>query len=236
MSDILAELDFDTSYWVNDSFLAVNFRIITQNQSAVTEKTPWWQTQTGFLLPIWQYQPSQNCGQLLLSVDQQLISDYRQCYLSIKPAINPIWHDKTIQYIVSTQSSIGCALQAARLCRQQSSKPLFLAQHAGQLPVAYQPSYIVVDGMPPGVTAAIILLEDWTIPSRLSCEHFRPGCFEGSLAELMSYCRQHRIRQSSRIISFTEYDILEGCYLNQDEVSYYPVAQYSQLKEVLQCF
>ncbi len=42
----------------------------------------------------------------------------------------------------------------------------------------------MVPGLPPWVTAAIPLLEDWGIPSRLASPHELPGCFNGSLDEL----------------------------------------------------
>ena len=54
------------------------------------------------------------------------------------------------------------------------------------LPFRPRPSRFMVEGMPPGVIAAIPLLEDWGIPSRLSSPSGLPGCFEGPLDELLA--------------------------------------------------
>lgn len=216
--------------WINKKFIDVAFTLSPSGNSVTNSQ--WWQTQLGQLLPIWQYQPSQGIGQLLIEVDQVIEKDLTGRQITVQPAPDPT-SGRTIHYILSSQASIGCALFAARQCRYQTLKPLLLAEHLGQLPVAYQPSFIVVDGMPPGVTAAIILLEDWAIPSRLSCPDFRPGCFQGTVKELFAYSRQLRSLQPRNIISFTDYNDLQGCFLKQDKVSYHPVIQYSQLEEVM---
>jgi hypothetical protein len=49
-----------------------------------------------------------------------------------------------------------------------------------------RPSRFLLDGMPAGVIAAIPLLDDWGIPSRLCHHQAHAGCFEGSLDELVA--------------------------------------------------
>lgn len=219
--------------WVNDSFVDMPCQIVSASSHSLPGQG-WWQLTTGYWLPIWQYQASTGQGRLLIQVDDDLDKLVNAAqYLEIKPAESPYDSSQPIHYIVTNQAGIGCALYLARQCRQQTIKPLFLAQHEGELPVAYQPSYIVVDGMPPGVTAAIILLEDWAIPSRLSCQNIRAGCYHGSVSNLLAYCRVKRHQTARQIVSFTSSGALDGCFLAQDQVSYYSVAQLAQLKEAL---
>jgi dihydroorotate dehydrogenase electron transfer subunit len=51
-------------------------------------------------------------------------------------------------------------------------------------PFAARPSRFVVPGMPDGIIAAMPLMEEWGIPSRLASLQGYPGCFEGYVTEL----------------------------------------------------
>jgi len=51
-------------------------------------------------------------------------------------------------------------------------------------PFTARPSRFVVPGMPEGVIAAMGLMEEWGIPSRLASLQGYPGCFEGYVTEL----------------------------------------------------
>mgnify|MGYP001764352020 CR=1 FL=1 len=58
--------------------------------------------------------------------------------------------------------------------------------------------------MPPGTIAAIPLLEDWRIPSRLACATERPGCFEGdalALARRTIVLEDARLAESGELVS-----------------------------------
>lgn len=69
--------------------------------------------------------------------------------------------------------------------RQPRVKPLALFELTPPLPFQPQPSRIMTPGLPAGVIAALPLLEDWGIPSRIACPAGdQPGCFEGAAAEL----------------------------------------------------
>jgi len=51
-------------------------------------------------------------------------------------------------------------------------------------PFDRQPSKFIVPGVPAGVTAAMPLMEDWDIASRLASLQGYPGCFEGYVTDL----------------------------------------------------
>lgn len=68
-----------------------------------------------------------------------------------------------------------------------------LALLGSELPFPFRPrpSRILVPGMPDGVIAAMPLLEEWGIASRLSSRNGLPGCHDGFVTELMqSWLRQ----------------------------------------------
>jgi dihydroorotate dehydrogenase electron transfer subunit len=68
--------------------------------------------------------------------------------------------------------------------RRSTAKPLVLMGSEVPFPFPARPSEILVDGMPDGVIAAMPLLEDWHIASRLSSLQGYPGCFDGYITDL----------------------------------------------------
>jgi dihydroorotate dehydrogenase electron transfer subunit len=54
-------------------------------------------------------------------------------------------------------------------------------------PFAPRPSQLILPGMPDGVIAAMPLLEDWGIASRLASMQGYPGCFEGYVTQLADH-------------------------------------------------
>lgn len=68
--------------------------------------------------------------------------------------------------------------------RRPRLKPFLLLASEQPFPFRPQPSRIMVPGLPTWVIAAMPLLEDWGIPSRLATPQGLPGCFDGSLEEL----------------------------------------------------
>ncbi len=62
--------------------------------------------------------------------------------------------------------------------------PLVLLGSEIPFPFHAWPSKMLVPGMPEGVIAAMSLLEDWSIPSRLTSQQGYPGCFDGLITEL----------------------------------------------------
>jgi dihydroorotate dehydrogenase electron transfer subunit len=62
--------------------------------------------------------------------------------------------------------------------------PLVLMGSEVPFPFTTRPSQILVPGMPEGVIAAMPLMDDWGIPSRLASLKGYPGCFSGYVTDL----------------------------------------------------
>lgn len=73
---------------------------------------------------------------------------------------------------------------AESLRGQDGFLPLMLLASDRSFPFSPRPSRFIVPGMPPGVIAAIPLIEDWDMPSRMVSEHDVAGCFDGELVDL----------------------------------------------------
>lgn len=63
-------------------------------------------------------------------------------------------------------------------------QPLVLMGSEVPFPFKVQPSRILVPGLPDGVIAAMPLLEDWNLPSRLASLQGYAGCYEGYITDL----------------------------------------------------
>lgn len=63
-------------------------------------------------------------------------------------------------------------------------KPFVILGSEVPFPFPAQPSQFLVPGLPPGVIAAMPLLDDWGIPSRLASLQGYPGCFQGYVTDL----------------------------------------------------
>ncbi len=68
--------------------------------------------------------------------------------------------------------------------RHKHSSPLVLMGSETPFPFRVRPSQIMVPGMPAEVIAAMPLLEDWGIPSRLASLQGYAGCHEGYVTDL----------------------------------------------------
>lgn len=69
--------------------------------------------------------------------------------------------------------------------RQPRIKPFAILDLNPPLPFQPQPSRVMISGLPADVIAALPLLEDWHIPSRIAgpaLDH--PGCFTGAAVDL----------------------------------------------------
>lgn len=77
-------------------------------------------------------------------------------------------------------------LARALRARRPRIKSFALFELTPPLPFRPPPSRIMTPGLPAGVIAALPLLEDGSIPSRIACptSDAPPGCFEGAVAEL----------------------------------------------------
>lgn len=68
--------------------------------------------------------------------------------------------------------------------RRTDTQPLVILGSEAPFPFQARPSQILVQGMPDGVIAAMPLLEDWGIASRLASLQDYPGCFYGYVTDL----------------------------------------------------
>jgi dihydroorotate dehydrogenase electron transfer subunit len=73
---------------------------------------------------------------------------------------------------------------ADRLRADPHWQPLVLMGSEVPFPFPAHPSRFLVPGIPEGVIAAMPLLDDWGIPSRLASLQGYPGCFEGYITDL----------------------------------------------------
>jgi dihydroorotate dehydrogenase electron transfer subunit len=75
--------------------------------------------------------------------------------------------------------------QAARLPGAALAwKPLVLMGSEIPFPFRTRPSTLIVPGIPAGTIAAMPLLEEWGVPSRLASRADFPGCFPGFVTQL----------------------------------------------------
>lgn len=73
---------------------------------------------------------------------------------------------------------------AEHLKQKTKLEPLVILGSEVPFPFTPRPSTILMKALPPAVTAAMPLLEDWNIPSRLASLQGYPGCHEGYVTDL----------------------------------------------------
>jgi dihydroorotate dehydrogenase electron transfer subunit len=73
---------------------------------------------------------------------------------------------------------------ADRLRSDKHWQPVVLMGSEVPFPFTAHPSRFLLPGMPDAVIAAMPLLEDWDIPSRLASQQGYPGCYEGYITGL----------------------------------------------------
>ncbi len=73
---------------------------------------------------------------------------------------------------------------AEALRDDRERQPMVILGSEVPFPFKPAPSKILVPGIPEGVIAAMPLLDDWGIPSRLASLQGYPGCFEGYVTDL----------------------------------------------------
>jgi dihydroorotate dehydrogenase electron transfer subunit len=73
---------------------------------------------------------------------------------------------------------------ADRLRSGSHWKPVVFMGSEAPFPFKARPSRFILPGMPQGVIAAMPLLEDWGLPSRLASLQGYPGCYEGYITGL----------------------------------------------------
>ncbi len=72
----------------------------------------------------------------------------------------------------------------AESLRRGSQQPFVVLGSEVPFPFSPQPSQFLLDGLPDGVIAAMPLLDDWGIPSRLASLQGYAGCHQGYVTDL----------------------------------------------------
>lgn len=99
-------------------------------------------------------------------------------------------------------------------------QPLVLMGSEVPFPFSTQPSTIIVPGIPEGTIAAMPLLEDWKIPSRLASLQEYPGCFAGYITELARHwltALDHTWRNQVSVYACGPHAMLKACATLADE-------------------
>jgi dihydroorotate dehydrogenase electron transfer subunit len=73
---------------------------------------------------------------------------------------------------------------ADRLRSDEHWQPVVFMGSEVPFPFTARPSRFLLPGMPDAVIAAMPLLEDWDVPSRLASQQGYPGCYEGYITGL----------------------------------------------------
>ena len=91
-----------------------------------------------------------------------------------------------MRLLIGTDSEYAAVIHAANEMHQadQRSPLLVLIGSDGAFSFKPRPSTILVPNMPVGVIAAVPVLEEFGIASRLASEAGLPGCYDGPVNEL----------------------------------------------------
>jgi dihydroorotate dehydrogenase electron transfer subunit len=105
----------------------------------------------------------------------------------IGPVGTPFWLDRSRPRALMLGGGVGIPpmiFLADRMRADSHWRPLVLMGSEVPFPFYARPSRILVTGMADGVIAAMPLLDDWGIPSRLASLQEYPGCHQGYITGL----------------------------------------------------
>ncbi len=85
--------------------------------------------------------------------------------------------------ISENQGLAATVFLASKLRLNKNCWPFIIMDSETTFPFRAMPSQFMIPGIPDGITAAMPLLEDWNIPSRLTSSQNLPGCFDGSIVD-----------------------------------------------------
>jgi len=105
----------------------------------------------------------------------------------IGPVGTPFRLDRSRPRVLMLGGGVGLPpmiFLADRLRADSHWRPLVLMGSEVPFPFSARPSRILVPGMDDGVIAAMPLLDDWGIPSRLASLQGYPGCYQGYITGL----------------------------------------------------
>jgi dihydroorotate dehydrogenase electron transfer subunit len=105
----------------------------------------------------------------------------------IGPIGRPFIADRTRPRTLLLGGGVGIppmVFLADRLRGDKHWQPVVFMGSEVPFPFSAKPSHFLLPGMPDAVIAAMPLLEDWDIPSRLASQQGYPGCYEGFITGL----------------------------------------------------
>ena len=105
----------------------------------------------------------------------------------IGPVGTPFWPDRTRPRALLLGGGVGIppmVFLADRLRADGHWRPLVLMGSEVPFPFPVRPSRLPAPGVGNGVTAAMPLLDDWGVPSRLASLQGFAGCFQGYVTDL----------------------------------------------------
>jgi len=105
----------------------------------------------------------------------------------IGPVGTPFTPDRARPRVLMMGGGVGIPpmiFMADSLRADRHWRPLVLMGSEVPFPFSARPSRIIVPGIEDGVIAAMPLLDDWGIPSRLASLQGYPGCYQGYITDL----------------------------------------------------
>jgi dihydroorotate dehydrogenase electron transfer subunit len=102
---------------------------------------------------------------------------------------------------------------ADALRRQRDKQPFVILGSEVPFPFSPRPSRILIPGLPDGVIAAMPLLDDWGVASRLASLQELAGCFQGYVTELARHWLEaldQRERQEVEVFACGPHPMLEA--------------------------
>ncbi|HEY3487361.1 MAG TPA: hypothetical protein VGL10_04795 [Gammaproteobacteria bacterium] len=125
--------------------------------------------------------------------------------LSVNP--DPTWKHLVL---ITENAAIACAIFAASLWRKQYTLTVF-SEFNTEPPFRPAPSKILMPACPADVIAAVPLLDDWNIPSRLASPVVRSGFFHGKVYGLLEAWWQRLTaaeRQDMQLLGYGSRDFI----------------------------
>ena len=91
--------------------------------------------------------------------------------------------------VVAGVAQLGAFIFAARAMRKlcNAQRSLFVLHSENEFPFKPVPSRFIVPSVPSHVIAAMPMLEDWGLPTRLVSDGLVPGVFDGSVDQFCAY-------------------------------------------------